>query len=155
MNWGAGQRVEEKLSSPFRDVTSDTPCWSFETSVCTPYANMFYHFTGGKNKPWMVGPPEGYSDADQKWQSPWHFWFYQLGQVNEELGMNLHFSQLDRGEAEATETISGYELDVLHGPECVYKSARRNDGIGVWTLIRGQVAERSNRAAVRNYPNLN
>jgi hypothetical protein len=65
------------------------------------------------------------------------------------------FSQLDRGEAEATETISWYELDVLHGPECVYKPARRNDGIGVWTLIRGQVAERSNRAAVRNYPNLN
>jgi hypothetical protein len=97
MNWGAGQRVEEKLSSPFRNVTSDTPCWSFETSVCTPYANMFYHFTGGKNKPWMVGPPEGYSDADQKWQSPWHFWFYQLGQVNEELAMNLHFHNWTEG----------------------------------------------------------
>jgi hypothetical protein len=97
VNWGAGQQVEEKLTSPFRNVISDTPCWSFEKGGCTHYANMFYHFTSGKNKPWMVGPPEGFSDADKKWQSPWHFWFYQLDQVNEELSMNLNFDNWTEG----------------------------------------------------------
>ena len=101
-NWGAGQREEEKLTSPFRNVISDTPCWNFgKGDDCTPYANLFYHFTSGKNKPWMVGPPEGHSDADKQWDSPWYFWFYQLDRVNEELSMNLNFHSWTKGRRKA------------------------------------------------------
>jgi hypothetical protein len=58
---------------------------------------MFYHFTSGKNKPWMVGPPKGFADADKKWESPWHLWFYELDRLNEELRMNLNFHKWTEG----------------------------------------------------------
>lgn len=45
----------------------------------------------------MAGPPEGFADADKKWESPWHLWFYELDRVNEELSMNLNFQTWTEG----------------------------------------------------------
>jgi hypothetical protein len=101
INWGAGPRAEEKLINPFRNMTSKTSCWPSERSAsadtCTIYSELFYHFTGGKKKPWILGPPIDFLDADKKWQSPLNFWFYHLGQLNDDLGMGLHFHNWTAG----------------------------------------------------------
>jgi hypothetical protein len=49
-----------------------------------------FHFTG-RRKPWFHGPP-GNVTEENSLDSPAHFWFYHLEQLNNELDMGLNFT---------------------------------------------------------------
>jgi len=84
--------LEENLMRPFRQIPSvPTTSWFENGGIATRPATDFFHFTGGKNKPWVVGPPDDFSDEGKRWSTPSNFWFYNLNQLNEELDMGLHF----------------------------------------------------------------
>jgi len=109
-NWGSDENnetiLEETVESPFAEVTVPPyrgvvdNCWRWSTNTdgnCYPPMADYQHFNG-KQKPWIVGPPELQPTPEHAQDSPQHLWFYYLDQLNRELDMGLNFAEWGKDE---------------------------------------------------------
>jgi hypothetical protein len=90
--------LENTLVRPFANHSKPIKCLNL-AKLCKMNAprSDFVHFTGRK-KPWFHGPSSDQSE-ETRLQSASHFWFYHLGQLNDELHLGLNFSSWETGKS--------------------------------------------------------